>query len=222
MNIEAVEREIGYTFKKKDLIITALTHSSYAQNTINNERLEFLGDAVLELVISEFLYKNLNVPEGRMTRLRANIVCSESLAKAAVEAHFGDHLRMGKGELSTGGKKRRSNLANVFEAVMGAIFLDSDYATVQEVILRLLKHNIELAFDGKLVKDYKTELQERIQKSPGRTIRYQDLEAKGPEHDQVFTAQVVIDNIPRTIGKGKTKKEAQQEAAKAFLRSNQI
>lgn len=222
MNIAAVEENIGYTFKDKDLIITALTHSSYVQGGINNERLEFLGDAVLELVISEFLYKNLNVPEGRMTRLRANIVCSESLAKAAVEVHFGDYLRMGKGELSTGGKKRRSNLANVFEAMMGAIFLDSNYETVKEVILRLLKHNIQLAFEGKLVKDYKTELQERIQRSPGRTIRYVDLDAKGPEHDQVFTAQVVIDDKPRTIGKGKTKKEAQQEAAKNLLRKEKI
>lgn len=222
MNIEATENRIGYTFKNKETLITALTHSSYSQNHKNNERLEFLGDAVLELVISEYLYKTQDLPEGRMTRLRANIVCTESLAKAASQAHFGDELRMGKGELLTGGKKRKSNLANVFEAVMGGIFLDSNYETVREVILRLLADNIEMALEGKLVKDYKTELQERVQQHPGKTISYKDLEARGPEHDQIFTAQLIIDGKPTTTGKGKTKKEAQQEAAKAYLRSGKI
>lgn len=222
MQIEKIEERLGYTFRNKEYLITALTHSSYGQNQPNNERLEFLGDAVLELVISEYLYRRLRLPEGQMTRLRANIVCTESLANAAQKNHFGDYLRMGKGEQATGGKNRRSNLANVFEAVMGGIFLDSNYETVQRVILNLLSESIELAIEGKLFKDYKTALQERVQQHPGMTIRYEDLFSTGPEHDQVFTTGLIIDGKTVAQGRGKTKKEAQQEAAKAYLLSGKI
>ena len=215
------EERIRYCFKNRGLLTTALTHSSYSQHGENNERLEFLGDAVLELVISEYLYKNLNLAEGKMTKLRANIVCSESLSSAAQGLGLGDQLRLGQGERITGGSRRRSNLANVFEAVIGAVFLDSDYETAREVILRLLSENIELALAGKLVKDYKTELQEQIQKHPGRTIEYRDLEATGPDHNRVFHTELLIDGEKVTQGSGKTKKEAEQEAAKSWLRQDQ-
>lgn len=217
MSFSIVEEKIGYIFSNKDIIQTALTHPSYSVVDYNNERLEFLGDAVLELVISEFLYKNLSLPEGKMTKLRANIVCTESLSKAAEQLHLGKELRLGKGEVLTGGHKRRSNLANVFEAVMGGIFLDSNYETVRDVILKVLHENIEMAMEGKLVNDYKTKLQELIQKDPNSTIYYHDLKATGPEHDQVFTVEVVINGKSQAQGKGKTKKEAQQEAAKNYL-----
>lgn len=218
MNIQEIENRIGYTFTDKALLKTAFTHSSYAQYQPNNERLEFLGDAVLELVISAFLYKELSLSEGRMTRLRANIVCTESLARAAARLGFGNELRMGKGELCTGGRTRRSNLANVFEALMGGIFLDAGYEQARDVALSLLGENIDLALQGKLVKDYKTELQERVQQHPGHTIEYADLDVSGPEHAQIFTAELRIDGAPVATGSGKTKKEAQQEAAKACLK----
>lgn len=217
MSTNTVEELIGYNFTNKNILETALTHPSFSNVKYNNERLEFLGDAVVELVISEYLYKHLNLPEGKMTRLRANIVCTESLSKAAENLQLGYELRLGKGEYLTGGQKRRSNLANVFEAVMGGIFLDSNYETVKKVILTVLDENIQMALEGKLVNDYKTRLQELVQSKPDNTISYEDMGTSGPEHDQVFTVQVVINGIPQTTGKGKTKKEAQQEAAKAYL-----
>ncbi len=222
MDLEKVERALGYTFKNKELLINALTHSSYGLEATNNERLEFLGDAVLELVISEYLYRTQHIPEGKMTRLRANIVCTESLAKAAMQNHFNDELRMGKGERASGGKNRRRNLANVFEAVMGGVFLDSSYETVREVILRVLHENIELAIEGKLAKDYKSTLQELIQKQKDTTIEYRDLGSTGPQHNQLFKTQLVINGFPKTTGRGKTKKEAQQVAAREYLKSGEI
>lgn len=219
-NLRLIEERIQYLFRNRDLLTTALTHSSFTQHGENNERLEFLGDAVLELVISEYLFEHLHTSEGRMTKLRANIVCAESLAMAASSLGLGEALRLGKGERNTGGAKRRSNLANVFEAVIGAVFLDSDYPTARSVILRLLHENIELALSGKLVKDYKTELQERVQRKPGHTIHYQDLEASGPDHDRIFHTQLLIDEKVVSTGAGKTKKEAEQEAAKSWLHEN--
>ncbi len=217
MSIEHLQECINYRFLNPHLLDHALTHSSSNSENYNNERLEFLGDAVVELVISEYIYKNLNLPEGQMTRLRANIVCTESLALAAQQIHLGDELKLGKGEALTGGKKRRSNLANAFEALMGAIFLDSNFDTVKKILLTLLEENIENAIKGKLVKDYKSKLQEYIQQNPSNTIEYIDVDRTGPEHDTVFTCQVVINGRPETKGKGKTKKEAQQEAAKNYL-----
>ncbi len=217
-----IEEELNYTFKNKDLLKVALTHPSYVDADYNNERLEFLGDAVLELVISDYLYNNFDLPEGKMTRLRANIVCTESLATAALKLKIGKQLFLGKGEVLSGGQKRHSNLANAFEAIMGAIFLDSNFDTVKKVILSALKDNIKLATEGKIYKDYKSRLQEYVQQNPNTSVKYLDVDATGPEHDQVFTAQVVINGVPETKGKGKTKKEAQQQAAKAYILKNNI
>ncbi len=172
----------------------ALTHSSHSGTTTNNhsgtttnnERLEFLGDAVLELIISEYLYKYNKLSEGKMTKIRSNIVCAESLSQAASDLNLGDYMLLGKGEIVTGGRKRKSNLANAFEAVMGAVFLDSDYDTTKKVVLGTLEKNIELALSGGLIKDYKTELQEQIQKHSDNAIEYVLEKSEGPEHNKTF------------------------------------
>ena len=211
-----LETQLGYRFKNKAFLDEALTHSSVGE-TYNNERLEYLGDAVLELTISEYLFHLGQMNEGKMTRLRASIVCSESLSRAANAIHLGDYLAMGKGEDVTGGRKRRSNLENAFEAVIGAVFLDSDFPTAKAVTLNLLRGNIALALDGKLVNDYKTKLQEQIQQHGESVIEYVLESASGPEHDKTFRVSLWINHRRETEGEGKTKKEAEQHAARAYL-----
>lgn len=215
--MKTLEEKIGYHFKDKELLKLALTHSSKKGIRVNNERLEFLGDAVLELVISEYLFANKKLSEGKMTKLRASIVCAESLSKAAQRLHLGSYLILGKGEAVTGGRDRRSNLANAFEAVLGAIFKDSNFEVVRTIILNLLEENIKNALEGKLFKDYKTTLQEQIQKHGENVIEYVLIDAIGPEHDKVFQVELQINHISQYSGKGKSKKEAEQNAAKAYL-----
>lgn len=215
--MQEVEKNIGYSFRDTSLLEVALTHSSHYGNKVNNERLEFLGDAVLELIISEYLFVHEKLSEGRMTKIRSNIVCAESLSQAASALNLGAFLILGKGEIVTGGRKRKSNLANVFEAVMGAVFLDSDYETVKEVVLRVLKTNIAEALRGTLVKDYKTELQEEVQKNADSTIEYVLVDAQGPEHNKTFYIALMINAAPVSDGVGKSKKEAEQDAAKNYL-----
>jgi len=215
--MKKIEQRIKYQFKNKNLLQEALTHSSFTGNDIDNERLEFLGDAVLELVISEYLYNNHLFDEGIMTRLRANIVCSESLTLAAKNLGLGEYLIMGKGELVTGGRGRKSNLSNAFEAVMGAVFLDSDYESTRTVVLHALKNNIALSLDGKLVKDYKTELQEYIQQYEKNVLEYSLVKSEGPEHDKTFYIQLQHNHKTVAEGSGKSKKEAEQNAAKDYL-----
>lgn len=217
MIMKKIEQRINYRFKNKNLLQEALTHSSFTGNDIDNERLEFLGDAVLELVISEYLYSNYPFKEGVMTRLRANIVCSESLTMAAKNLGLGEYLIMGKGELVTGGRRRKSNLSNAFEAVVGAVFLDSDYENTKGVVLHALKKNISLSLDGKLVKDYKTELQEYIQQYEKNMLEYSLVKSEGPEHDKTFYIQLQHNKKIVSEGSGKSKKEAEQNAAKAYL-----
>ena len=211
-----LESRLGYHFKKSVILEEALTHSSVGE-AFNNERLEYLGDAVLELTITEYLFHLGHLSEGEMTKLRASIVCSESLSRAAGAISLGDYLIMGKGEAVTGGRKRRSNLENAFEAVLGAVFLDSDFQSAKEVTLNLLSENIELALAGKLVNDYKTKLQEQIQQYGDRGIEYVLESATGPEHDKTFRVSLWINHRRETEGVGKTKKEAEQNAAKAYL-----
>ena len=218
--MERIETKINYQFKNRDLLKLALTHSSHVGESVNNERLEFLGDAVLELVTSEYLYNLNKYSEGQMTKLRASIVCAESLSKAAYELSLGDYLLLGKGELVTGGRKRKSNLADAFEAVLGAIFLDSDYETVKVIILDLLKENIQLALKGDLNNDYKTALQEQIQKQSNNVIEYVLKRAEGPEHDKTFYIELHINGKKESEGSGKSKKEAEQQAAKNYLKAN--
>ncbi len=211
-----LEFRLGYHFENRFILKEALTHSSVGES-FNNERLEYLGDAVLELSISEYLYHLGHLSEGEMTRLRASIVCSESLSRAANAIHLGDYLVMGKGEDVTGGRKRRSNLENAFEALIGAVFLDSDFQTAKNVTLKVLSENIELAVAGKLVNDYKTKLQEQIQQHGESVIEYVLESATGPEHDKTFLVSLYINHQRKTKGSGKTKKEAEQNAAKAYL-----
>ncbi|MGL4283604.1 ribonuclease III [Eubacterium aggregans] len=218
--MERIESKIKYQFKNRDLLKLALTHSSHIGESVNNERLEFLGDAVLELVTSEYLYQFPNLSEGEMTKLRASIVCAESLSKAAYELSLGDYLLLGKGEVVTGGRKRKSNLANAFEAVLGAGFLDSNYETVRVIILELLNENIKLALNGDLNNDYKTVLQEQIQKQSDNGIEYVLKKSEGPEHEKTFHIELHINGVKESEGTGKSKKEAEQIAAKCYLQSH--
>ena len=215
--MHAIEEKIGYVFQDKELLTVALTHSSHSLNHVNNERLEFLGDAVLELIISEYLFTHEKRSEGEMTRMRANIVCAESLSRAAMDLDLGEFILLGKGEIVTGGRKRRSNLANAFEAVMGAVFLDSCYETTRQVVLNALNKNIGLALAGRLIKDYKTELQEQIQKQGENAIEYVLEKADGPEHSKTFYVDLVVNGQMMSQGSGKSKKEAEQNAAKNYL-----
>lgn len=215
--MKRIEDRIAYTFKDKELLKVALTHSSHSGTTTNNERLEFLGDAVLGLIISEYLYKYNKLSEGKMTKIRSNIVCAESLSQAASDLNLGDYMLLGKGEIVTGGRKRKSNLANAFEAVMGAVFLDSDYDTTKKVVLGTLEKNIELALSGGLIKDYKTELQEQIQKHSDNAIEYVLEKSEGPEHNKTFFIDLSFNGVVVSKGTGKSKKEAEQNAAKNYL-----
>ena len=212
-----IEEKIDYRFKKKDLLKVALTHSSHSGNSTNNERLEFLGDAVLELIISEYLFLAHKLSEGKMTKIRSNIVCAESLSKAAYELQLGDHIFLGKGEIVTGGRQRKSNLANAFEALIGAVFLDSNFEMTRKVVLKVLESNIQLALSGALVKDYKTELQEFIQKNNDNVIEYVLDRSEGPEHNKTFYIKLIFNGECVSDGIGKSKKEGEQDAAKNYL-----
>lgn len=212
-----IEERINYRFKNGELLKNALTHSSHSGNTRNNERLEFLGDAVLELIISEYLYLSRKLSEGKMTKIRSNIVCAESLSKAATQLGLGEYMRLGKGEIVTGGRHRKSNLANAFEALIGAVFLDSNFDKTRIVVLEILKKNIELALKGSLVKDYKTELQEFIQKNNDNIIEYHLSKSEGPEHNKTFYIDLILNHHCVSNGVGKSKKEGEQDAARNYF-----
>lgn len=211
---------IGYTFKNEQLLKQALTHSSYAnemhlKKLSDNERLEFLGDAVLEVVSSEFLFKNYpNLTEGELTKLRASIVCEPTLAVCTKEILLGDFLYLGKGEDHTGGRKRKSVLSDAMEAVIGAIYLDGGFANAKEFVLKFIMTDIE---HKHLFYDSKTILQEVVQ-GEHETLTYVLLGETGPDHEKVFEVGVLIGNKEISTGKGHTKKSAEQEAAyKALL-----
>ena len=210
------EDNIHYTFKDKKLLELALTHSSYANesrtHTQYNERLEFLGDAVLQLVTSEKLYtEHPDMPEGRMSKQRAALVCEDALANYSKQIELGAFLRLGKGEENTGGRERPSILADAFEAVIGAIFLDGGITNAKKFILRFLNDkNLHL-------QDYKTLLQEIIQKNPGERLSYNVIGEEGPDHDKSFTVEVKLNSNQIGTGFGKSKKQAEQQAAKEAL-----
>ena len=213
------QNKIGYHFKNESLLRQALTHSSYAHEKhmkkfSDNERLEFLGDAVLEIVSSEFLYNNYPLkPEGELTKLRASIVCEPTLALCTKEIDLGDYLFLGKGEDLTGGRKRKSILSDALEAVIGAIYLDGGFANAKDFVLKYIMTDIE---HKQLFYDSKTILQELIQ---GRheQLSYELLEESGPDHDKQFTVAVLVDGERVSVGEGHTKKAAEQEAAYAAL-----
>lgn len=223
---EPLQKDLNYFFKDEEILITALTHSSYAnENKLGvegyNERLEFLGDAVLSLIVSQYLYKKYpHYPEGELTKIRAKVVCESSLAKAAEQIDLGKYLLLGKGEESTGGRFRESILADASEAIAGAIYMDSDFDTVYVLMLERFEQDIVNAVDrGKLFNDYKTELQEILQKTNKSKLEYIVYNEEGPDHNKVFYMNVVINEIIIGTGSGKNKKEAEQAAAKDALKN---
>lgn len=221
-NIDKFEKIIKYKFSNKEYILEALTHSSYSNENKNynfNERLEFLGDSVLSIIISDYLFKNeKDLSEGELTKLRANIVCEESLSDAANEIELGRYMLLGKGEESTGGRYRISILADAFEAVIAAIYLDGGIESAREFILNYMENIIIDSRKGKIFRDYKTHLQEVLQGQGECNIWYKLLDEKGPDHNKIFIMQVGINDKVLGTGEGKSKKEAEQLAAKLVLK----
>ena len=220
MNIEKLEKNIGYTFKNKDLLKTALTHTSYANEHAaqSNEKLEFLGDSILEFVSSEYMYnKYTNLKEGEMTKVRATVVCEKSLYKIAKLHNFSDFLYLGKSEVITGGSKRPAILADSVEAVIAAMFIDGGLEPAKKFIIENLKDEIEIATKHVGEKDYKTVLQEELQKNGEVKIEYKIINESGPDHDKTFEAEVSLNGKVLATGVGKSKKEAEMQAAKKAL-----
>ncbi|MBQ7224999.1 MAG: ribonuclease III [Clostridia bacterium] len=226
LSIEGLEKSIGYTFKNKSIIMTALTHSSYANEQKArkvicqcNERLEFLGDSVLSLVVSEFIYDRYkDKPEGDLTKIRASVVCSRSLASLANEINLGAYLYLGKGEEETG----RSNpkiLENAFEALLAAIYLDSNHSkkTVADFLLPLIEKEIVFASQDEMAYDYKTSLQQFIQAIGKDKLSYICVNEYGPDHAKTFEVEARLNSNVIGKGTGKTKREAEQNAAKEAL-----
>lgn len=213
---------LGVRFKDINLLNQALTHTSYANevkdHSLHNERLEFLGDAVLELASSTYLFKTFNqMPEGEMTKARASVVCEASLAKLANNLKVGQYLLLGKGERLTGGAQRPSILADAFESIIGAIYLDQGWQTAYEYVLDKLNEEFIAVKYGYNLKDYKTILQEVVQ-GKGLQVEYRLLSESGPDHAKTFEFAVVINKKIDGKGKGSTKKEAEQHAAYEALK----
>ena len=223
-NLLSLQNNLNYKFKDIELLSLAMTHSSYANEhkmgiVENNERLEFLGDAILNLVVSQYLYKKYpNHPEGELTKIRAKVVCESSLAYAAKKIEIGKFLLLGKGEESTGGRDRESILADAAEAIVGALYMDSDFETTNLILLKNFESDIVHAVaKGDLFNDYKTELQEIVQKNGKSTMEYRVNKEEGPDHNKMFYMDVVVNNEVIGIGRGRNKKDAEQMAAKEAL-----
>ncbi|MBQ1234552.1 MAG: ribonuclease III [Oscillospiraceae bacterium] len=219
--MEQLEKKLGYTFKNKSLLQTALTHSSYSNErkeyTPFNERLEFLGDSVLGFVVAEYIFKHLKkLPEGELTRIRATLVCEKSLFDLAQSIELGKYLRLGHGEDLNGGRERPSILSDAFEAVIAAIYLDGGMDPAADFILKVMGGVINDR-EYKPFVDYKTRLQEIVQNNPGDELRYELVGEKGPDHAKIFTVAVVLNNNVFSTADGKSKKQAEQNAAKAAL-----
>ena len=219
-NIEEFEEIIGYRFKNKELLEQALSHSSYANEKKrhggSNERLEFLGDSVLSIVVSDYLYKNINVPEGDLTKMRASLVCEKSLFVFAKEIHLGEFILLGKGEENTGGRERPSILSDAFEAVIAAIYLNGGIEPAAKHILRFMPEDIKRT-KKPVLSDFKTLLQEVVQKNPEEKVEYVLIGEEGPDHNKRFVVEVCLNSQVIGKGKGRSKKEAEQLAAKEAL-----
>lgn len=217
-----LEQKLGYTFQDKELLQRAMTHSSYANEhaksgVLCNERLEFLGDAVLGLTAARRLYlEHPEMPEGEMTRLRAELVCEQSLSRAAESLGLGSYLLLGKGEAAGGGRKRASILADATEALIAALYLDSGMEQAAEMISRFV---LDPMLQSRLSppRDYKTALQELVQSESGRRLRYEVVGAYGPDHNKVFQVEAYVNDVLQGRGEGHSKKEAEQAAAKDAL-----
>lgn len=219
--MEVLEQKLNYKFNNKKLLQNALTHSSYANEVRNgitsNERLEFLGDSVLSIIVAEYLFLHYkNIPEGELTKLRASLVCEKTLCKFSRELELGKFLKLGKGEDKGGGRERDSILADAFEALLAAIYLDGGMEVATNHVLRFVVPEIEDK-NQHTFKDYKTALQEIIQRNPEEYVTYVLKGESGPDHDKVFEVEVHLNSNVIGRGKGKNKKQAEQMAAKQAL-----
>lgn len=223
-HMEHLEKKLGYVFKSKKLLEKALTHSSYSNENksykkVNNERLEFLGDSVLGIVVSRYIYKELpNYPEGDLSKLRAQVVCEDMLNRIALKLGIGKFLVLGKGEEATGGRVRKSILADAVEAIIAAIYLDGSLEDAERFILNILKENIHVLVKRKVISDYKSHLQEYFQsKDSNYKIKYIVSNEEGPDHDKTFYIDLLVNKKKFGSGSGKSKKIAEQNAAKKAL-----
>ena len=224
---EFLQEELNIYFRNKSLLYQAFTHSSYVNEHrrklfTDNERLEFLGDAVLELSVSKYLFERYpHMSEGELTKLRASIVCEPSLVIFANELNFGKYVLLGKGEELTGGRERPALLADVFESFIGALYLDQGLEVVVEFLERIVFPKVEVgAFSH--VMDFKSQLQEMVQQSNNGTLHYEIVDEKGPAHNRTFVSRVLLNDKELGIGRGKSKKEAEQQAAQnAMVTLNQ-
>ena len=221
MNLENFETNIGYKFKNTELLNTALTHSSAIneQKNTSNQRLEFLGDAVLQIIISDYLYNLLpNENEGTLSKLRSLIVCADSLHVVSLPIMLNEYIILGRGELLSGGRNKKNIIADAYESVVGAIYLDGGYDFARDFVMNTLRDIIEKAVSGRLTYDYKTTLQEYVQGKIGENLSYQLMGVEGPEHDQTFYSRVVIGSRTFDSASGHNRKQSEQNAAQLALR----
>ncbi|MBE6787839.1 MAG: ribonuclease III [Ruminococcaceae bacterium] len=219
--MEVLEKKLGYKFNNINLLKNALTHSSYANEVrnglVSNERLEFLGDSVLSVIVADYLFTNFkSIPEGELTKLRASLVCEKSLCAFSRKINLGEHLLLGRGEEKGGGRQRDSILADAFEAVLAAIYLDGGMDKAREFVLEFVKEELNNK-DDEVFKDYKTALQEIIQRNPEESVTYILKSESGPDHNKIFEVEVHLNSNVIGVGKGKNKKQAEQMAAKQAL-----
>ncbi len=219
--MKKLEENLGYKFNNITLLQNALTHSSYANEAHtaygSNERLEFLGDAVLSVIVADYIYKNFGkLPEGELTKLRASLVCEKSLYTFSKQLGVGEYLKLGRGEAANGGAERPSLLADAFEAILAAVYLDSGIEEARKLVMRFVLEELKNT-DNEVFKDYKTCLQEVIQRNPEERLSYVLIAESGPDHDKRFTVEVHLNSNVLGTGVGKSKKLAEQAAAKEAL-----
>ena len=218
--MEKLEEKLGYTFQNRALLENALTHSSYANENRHtgaqsNERLEFLGDSVLGMVTADYLYRvHPDLPEGDLTRTRAALVCEGSLVEVAQQLNLGSYLKLGKGEAAGGGRERPSIVADAVEAVLAAVYLDGGIGSARKIIQRFILDREEEKSGSR---DYKTALQELVQRESGQALAYRLVGATGPDHAKRFQVEVELNGTPVGAGEGRSKKEAEQMAARAAI-----
>ncbi|MBQ2943803.1 MAG: ribonuclease III [Ruminococcus sp.] len=216
-----LQHKIGYEFKDISLLSTALTHSSYSNEVGKsikcNERMEFLGDSVLSLVVTNYIYMNFTqFPEGDLTQLRASLVCEKSLFKFAKLIDLGKYIKLSRGERHGGGAERPSILSDAFEALIAAIYLDGGYEEARKFVMVFIEPEVK-SIRKKPQKDYKTTLQEIVQKNPGEKLEYRLVSESGPDHNKHFVSEVLLNSNSIGKGGGRSKKEAEQQAARAAL-----
>ena len=225
-SIEEFEKVIGYTYKNKKLLETALVHSSYANETKArgihtecNERLDFLGASVLSIIVSDYLFHRFpELPEGDLTRIRASAVCEKTLAKLALDLNLGDYMRLGRGEIMSDGRRRPSILADAFEALLASMYIDSgSREAVEKFLMPRVAPEIKQFIENGKNKDYKTLLQQIVQQEQGERLVYVLVGESGPDHDKLFTVEARLNSNVIGHGKGKSKREAEQMAAKEAL-----